>query len=336
MAPMAAAIIALAPAPGLAPGAHASGRCPGVRELMARDRAGFAPFAGPDGMAGDGAEHAPGLATAAVTGGGGVEERGAGPAASFLGTPGSISPARAFMYSMLVPGTGELAQGSASGFAFLAADVAGWAGVIVYNQRGHDGEDRYRRFVDQHYSKAQYDGVVAQVYREFNGGDCLEPGATESVFVCIDLAAYFSLDEDTHSGHYYEDVGKLDKYIFGWLDWADTTGDGMSDYDPATTPVSFGGTWTPAGPWPAGFPGFASSLRAEYQDLRRSANRNFSHADKFSWMLVLNRVVSAVHAAWMARQADTDDRAGDSPEARLVLDPVRADGSLRVALARSF
>jgi hypothetical protein len=246
---------------------------------------------------------------------------------------GGMSPVRAFLASALVPGLGQLLQGSRWGYANLALEATGWIGYVHYKQEGLDGEDAYAAYAATHYDRDRYQAVVDDIYAEWNAGACDPPG-TGPREPCQDLDSYFTLDElddGVLTDHAVEDIGKLDKYIFGWLDWADGDGDHLSDYDPAAH--DFSGWEGPGDEWPAGFPAFTSEYRAVYQDLRRAANADHDRAARFSWLLVLNRVVSAFHAAWLAREGDAG---GGAEHPRLRVDPDPDAGGVRVAWAGGF
>lgn len=261
--------------------------------------------------------------------------------------PSRMSPVRAFLLSAAVPGLGQVMQGSRWGYAHMALDAASWTGWAWYRAQGSDGEDAYRRFADLHYRRGLYQDVVDEIYREYRDGECDPPGS--GAFPCAELATYYNLDADTTTGHYYEDIGKLDKYIYGWEDWSDADGDGARDYDPVANGVDFGAWGGPETDPPAGFPGAASGLRGVYQDMRREANSNFDHAGKFSWLLVLNRLASGLHAAWMAHRVAGEaegDTAGAGAEAapgpermprmQLVVDRQAPGDGMRIALMRRF
>lgn len=254
----------------------------------------------------------------------------------------SMSPLRAFLLSAAVPGLGQVMQGSRWGYAHMALDAASWAGWAYYRGQGRDGEDAYRAYADRYYRRTLYQDVVDEIYGEYRDGECVPPGGGGS-FPCAELATYYNLDADTTSGHYYEDIGKLDKYIYGWEDWSDTDSDGAREYDPLANGVDFGAWGGPGIDPPPGFPAPVSALRGVYQDMRREANSNFDHAGKFSWVLVLNRLVSGLHAAWMARGnagGGADEAVGAAPprepQVQLVVDRHAPGDGMRLAVIRRF
>lgn len=60
------------------------------------------------------------------------------------------SPAKAFLFSAIVPGTGELYSKAKRGYIFVAAEAAFWAAYIVIHGRAGELEQEYVSFVDEH------------------------------------------------------------------------------------------------------------------------------------------------------------------------------------------
>ena len=62
----------------------------------------------------------------------------------------SKSPMRAFLFSAIVPGTGELYSKAKRGWLFMAAEAAFWTTYIVVHGRAEELKDDYVDFVDRH------------------------------------------------------------------------------------------------------------------------------------------------------------------------------------------
>ena len=60
------------------------------------------------------------------------------------------SPAKAFLFSAIVPGTGELYSEAKRGFLFMATEAAFWAAYVVIHGRAGELEQEYVDFVDKH------------------------------------------------------------------------------------------------------------------------------------------------------------------------------------------
>jgi len=68
------------------------------------------------------------------------------------GIMGRKSVPKALLFSLLVPGTGELYTGSDSGYFFLTADIALWGAYFIYHKKGIDKEKDYRKYGDRHWN----------------------------------------------------------------------------------------------------------------------------------------------------------------------------------------
>jgi len=70
--------------------------------------------------------------------------------ASSLQPDGLKSPSKAFLFSAVIPGTGELYAGAKRGLFFVAAEVAFWATYFVVHGQAEDIKEDYVDFVDSH------------------------------------------------------------------------------------------------------------------------------------------------------------------------------------------
>jgi hypothetical protein len=162
------------------------------------------------------------------------------------------SPPKAFMMSVLVPGTGELYAGKKRGFVFIGLEVAAWAAYYFYHDSGKDKEAEFERFADLHYSTSKL----------------ADPDD------CNDATAAARLDSlrQVDPQHYYEDLGKYDKFICGWT-------------DVVLTPDST----------------YYSANRMTYRSMRSKSNDLLRTARYFTMIALLNHVVSAIDAVKAVR-----------------------------------
>ena len=181
------------------------------------------------------------------------------------------SPLKAFMYSMLVPGAGQVYTGSKlKAAAFLGLEALAWTGYFVYHAKGNENTDIYEAFADQHWSENRYGDFLE---RNFDVRD-------------DDLALdnlgnpYFTHHlPDTKTQQYYEMIGKYNQFVFGWDD-VDTT---------ATPPLL------------QNVPRAQSANRQHYEDLRDDANRMYGRATASLIVMMSNHFLSGVEAALAAR-----------------------------------
>ncbi len=112
-------------------------------------------------------------------------------------------PRKAFLFSVLLPGTGELYAGRKRGFFFMALEVGGLATYVLMNRRGDERKRQVLAFADAH-----WDSTLC-------APNCLDPSVgTEAL-------------GEPGSQQYYEQIGKYNKFQEGW-----------DDYDPISTSLS--------------------------------------------------------------------------------------------------
>jgi len=122
---------------------------------------------------------------------------------------------RAFLYSLILPGAGEIYTGSKFKAAiFLGVEAFSWYQYISNYSKGQDIEDDYRAFANEHWNPGEYRAWLV-----------------EELGIPID-----TLNEDfAHSlpdfktQQYYEMIGKYDQFVYGWDDTDYSTGDSLSE-----------------------------------------------------------------------------------------------------------
>jgi hypothetical protein len=117
---------------------------------------------------------------------------------------GYKSPGKAFIFSALAPGSGQLYVGAKRGYVYLGIEAIAWTSSYFLHQSGKQKEEDYMDFADAHWT---------------------EPTVGDSVGVAPDGNTIY-YDEEHHQrivyfyqhdkGHYYEDIGKYAYYTAGW------------------------------------------------------------------------------------------------------------------------
>lgn len=137
------------------------------------------------------------------------------------------SSKRAFVYSLIVPGSGEFYAGSKIKAAlFFGLDVTLWALYFNYHGKGKDEETRYKAFADEQWSEDEYTRWLLTVY---STNDSVTPYNVCDTFPYKDSEnkwTYFSHrlpGEKTQQ--YYEMIGKYDQFAWGWKDYEGAVGD---------------------------------------------------------------------------------------------------------------
>jgi len=191
------------------------------------------------------------------------------------------------LYSLLIPGTGEIALGYPKrGVALIALEVIAWSGYAYYNNKGLDGRAEFEAFADEHWSEDKW----IQDHMIVAGWD--PSGRTfatvDSLGQCCPLQWPGYHSYAPKSGvklNYYENIGKYDWFISGWDDW-----------DPVTRPMD-------------------TALRDEYRALRLQSNDDLATADRFIYLSIATRVFSVVETTILARRSGKDEDA-DASEKR--------------------
>jgi hypothetical protein len=111
------------------------------------------------------------------------------------------SPGKAFIFSALVPGSGELYVGAKRGFIFLGAEAVAWTSSYFFHKSGKQKEDEYLNFADNHWSFERLPAV---------GGTCNGSPYTADR---DSLIRYFY---EHNKQHFYEDIGKQPFYQCAW------------------------------------------------------------------------------------------------------------------------
>lgn len=183
------------------------------------------------------------------------------------------SPQKAFIYSLLIPGAGQLYAGSKIKAAvFFLADVAAWGGFAHFRSSGHTKEDEYRAFADAHWDQGPYwDSLLStQGIERWHDADSF-PHHLPYQVVGTDTSVL-------KNGEYYENVGKYDQFIWGW--------DDLEQYQTGQ---------------PDPEQNYRSSRRLTYVGMREDANKQFDRATTAVIVSIANHLISAFDAARTAR-----------------------------------
>lgn len=243
---------------------------------------------------------------------------------------------KAMLLSALLPGAGQFyADKSAfTTYLFPALELALIGGIVYFNHQGNVKTDEFEKYatgetvtqtfnytvngIDYQYTytgtryRREYQDLVQNVLMSVNAYDIYD-------------GTFFRLD-DENTQHFYEDIGKYDKYIFGWADWyhnfATDPRSGNGTFvlnDPA-----FAETWLWSGSddpqlahlrrWEMNYriedylngdldnpvppeKEAASPWREEYIEMRKAANRQYSYGRIATLGLAFNHIAAAIDAA---------------------------------------
>jgi hypothetical protein len=166
---------------------------------------------------------------------------------------------RAFLYSLIIPGTGEFyANSKIKAALFFGLDVTFWSFYFNYHKKGKNKENEYRGFADQHWIEDDYMQWLI---------DSLHITSDQDSFFNKEKGSWDYLSHhlpDKKDQQYYEMIGKYNQFEFGWDDF-------------------------PADP--------SQPNRNFYLDMRRDSN-NLLNKAKYSAMFSLaNHILSSFDAA---------------------------------------
>jgi hypothetical protein len=198
------------------------------------------------------------------------------------GSSGSAGRYLPVLYSLLIPGTGEISMGyTKRGIALVALEVIAWTGYAYYRNEGLDGRAEFEAFADAHWDHDRWimDHPAVEGWpdnlKTFELVDSIGQNAWSGWPGYHSYAA-----KDDVKLNYYENIGKYDWFISGWEDW-----------DPLTKPMN-------------------TALRDQYRTLRRESNSDLDKADRFIYLSVVTRVFSLVETAYLAHRRGRDSDSG--------------------------
>jgi len=243
---------------------------------------------------------------------------------------------KAMLFSGIFPGAGQFYANrkSITTYIFPVIEIGLWYGLMHFTKEGQDLEKDFENYADEHYSRT---------YQHSAEDDLIIDPLNNSTF----YDNHFRLD-DTDTQHYYEDIGKYDKYIFGWIDWFDI----YSELIPNTNAYTFDWIWEEnelGNRWVGNNPndslsiyyvgnedlyngnfGRYSGMRAEYISMRKDSRDSYETADLFGFGIVLNHIVSAFDALRVTKKYNREYISDNSLKIKLM--PVMVQNNISPAL----
>ncbi|MEF3695240.1 MAG: hypothetical protein V3576_07825 [Candidatus Cloacimonadota bacterium] len=232
---------------------------------------------------------------------------------------------KAMLFSMILPGAGQFYADKSviRTYIYPVVELALIGGILYFNNQGDKKVDDYEYFANGETITQQigdYSYTGPRYRREYQNN-------VQAILIAhsnVDIydGTFFRLDSND-TQHFYEDIGKYNKYIFGWADWYHTfaaeAGDFVLDlpeYEDAFVLSGDGidARWLGnhtidniiAGNMSAMVPSSSptnSLMRREYIDMRKDAETEYSSARLVSLGLIANHFISAIDAVLL-----TNDR----------------------------
>jgi hypothetical protein len=121
------------------------------------------------------------------------------------------SEGKAFVYNLLIPGTGHLYAGYKRGWVNIGIEGLTWLTYFYYQDLGHQKENEFEAYADGHWD---YDRWISE---------CGCQGSPEDSII---RGFYVN-----NKQQYYEDIGKISTYWGGWDDYnTSAKSSGNKDY----------------------------------------------------------------------------------------------------------
>jgi len=210
------------------------------------------------------------------------------------------SPARAFLYSLAVPGLGQLYSGSKiKPVAFLALEVFGLSQAFKYHGNGDDITAEFQAFNRAHWNRADIIYTVGDeeylAYQAYlmSAYGTLRPDLLADSLNDSDLRRGFThILPSERNQQYYEMTGKYNQFAWGWDD-AELDGQNLRYYlevDPDGVPKAIG----------LDVP--HSANRLTYEDMRNDANTEYDRAMKYVFVVMGNHLISAFEAFFATKR----------------------------------
>jgi len=209
------------------------------------------------------------------------------------------SLAKAMLLSSLFPGAGQFYANrrSITTYIFPLIEIGLIAGYYINYKEGLDKEAAYEyyangeiidyiddepvyRYDRNHQADVQRSTIIidnTDIYTNdhfrLDGIDLNEDEVTYTIW-------------ENNTQHFYEDIGKYDKYIFGWDDWYNNY---IISGDPEYLNDWINQIHT------------ESNLRSEYIKMRQNAENSYDKAEMFSFGLVANHILAAIDAVRLTK-----------------------------------
>jgi len=202
--------------------------------------------------------------------------------------------------SLVLPGAGQLyaQKGNESlikGAAFMALEATNWILYFHYRNKGKDIEKKYEAYADANWEVNNYLRFLETVTSR-PSGDLGQGTFVNDELVGVDFQKLYDAETDFGGSHklphtrtqqYYEMIYKYPRQF----------GQGWSDADPTLI--------DPLQP-SSGYDPLLTQNMIYYRSLRNRSNANLASARMMTSLMVVNRFLSTIDAAWTVKRKNRD------------------------------
>ncbi len=190
--------------------------------------------------------------------------------------------------SAIFPGAGQIYVSPKNYYAYIfpVVEIGLW---YLYNHNYSKGDDitsDYKKFANTNYSRERQNTAQASL-KVIDPDDIYNDGL-------------FRLDAE-NTQHFYEDIGKYNKYIFGWNDWYNTyVNQQTGEIHWVINGTGANAVWL--GNRPIDNPSMDSydvpncPNRTKYIKMRQDAEKYYSRGRDMNYLIMLNHMVSSIDA----------------------------------------
>ena len=195
----------------------------------------------------------------------------------------TISPRRAFLYSVLMPGVGEFMAGAKKRGAFFLGVEAAMLGLYFsWNGEGKDLEDKFRDVADEEWDPLNY---LAWRGSTISRNSSITHALPCSSYVNDYLSTgKFGDCDAAEVQQYYELIGKYDQFSAWWVDLVRVDTGNRAQATEVDSVENF-----------------LSANRLDYEIKRDDSNKLLKRASALTGLIMVNHVISAIDAARVAR-----------------------------------
>jgi len=187
------------------------------------------------------------------------------------------NPLLAATMSAIIPGTGQFyAKNYVKSAIFLGLEAGLWITYAIFQKKGDDQTDVYRKYADENWSVRKYASWLKT--EGFPGSGIIDPNLQnleilrEQINACEDSAGFSHKLPPFGDQQYYEVIGKYQNYISGWSEAIGVTKNNFQTYKLAQ--VDF------------------------YMNERERANTFYNNGSMTLTVVIVNHILSAADAVW--------------------------------------
>ncbi len=233
------------------------------------------------------------------------------------------SAALAMALSAVIPGFGSIYADYSSwtGYVFPVIEACLWVGYAHYQNEGLNKESDYEDFANHNYNRQYYQTAMTDLKNQ-DENDIYDDN-------------HFRLDIG-NTQHFYEDIGKYNKYVFGWTDWYAKYGhDNTFDWEFDSDGTWLGNKPTDGTAVEGQYDRPYSNLREDYIHMRQDAEDSYDRADYVTWGIMANHVI-AILDAYRVTRAYNVEYLSQAPRFQFNVQPVVCNERITPMLMTSW